>query len=195
MLSLWICFVGFGSLMARNPKQKALYEVIKSSQKGLESKGIRPAPSVSESTDSSEQMHTPAAIEKEMQTRGGLGMGRQLSGALDRRHVLLIPYRVAVILTLAFILVVLAAFRLGQMSNGQTDTTAKFEIARIENVDAEPVTAAMEKTSEPTELETAPAKAQEQLPPVSRGDNVIVIATYRNRNNLEPVQEYGMKVE
>jgi len=174
--------------MARNPKQKALYEVIKSSQKGLESKGIRPAPSVSESTDSSEKTHTPAAIEKEIQTRGLLGLGRQLSGSFDRRRVLLIPYRVAVILALIFILVVLAAFRLGQMSNGQIDATTNFELARIENVDAEPMITAMEKTSEPTELETA--KPQEQLPPVSRGDNVVVIASYRNRNNLEPVQEY-----
>jgi hypothetical protein len=186
---LWTYFIGIVGLMARNPKQKALYEVIKSSQKRLDSKGIRPAASVDENTDSSESTRTPAITETEIQ-RGVQGLGRQLLGNLDRRRVLLIPYRVAAILTLVFILVVLAAFRLGQMSDEQTAATADFEFARAENEDAVPVITAVEKTSESAELEKAPAGAEEQLTTVSKGDNVIVIASYRNRSNLEPVQEY-----
>ena len=175
-------------LMARNPKQKALYEVIKSSQKKTGGRGVWPETSIGKNTDSAGPTPTMAETETKIEVRGIQGMGRQLAANLGRKRVLLVPYRVAAILTLVFILAVLAAFRLGRLSEEQTAATGNFKFTGSEETASTgPV---LEETSEPVESETATAKIQEQSPLVSGGDNVIVVATYRNRNDLEPVQEY-----
>lgn len=173
--------------MARNPKQKALYEVIKSSQGKTGGRGVWPAASISENTDSAGPTPTMAETETKIEMRRIQGLGRQPAANLGRKRVLLVPYRVAAILTLVFILAVLVAFRLGRLSEEQTAATENFKFTGSEETASTgPV---LEETSEPIKSETA-TEIQEQSPLVYGGDNVVVIATYRIRNDLEPVQEY-----
>ena len=176
--------------MTRNPRQKALYEVIKSSQKTPRIKGISPGSSVSDNSGSSEPIRTPATQETKVDVSRIQGMGHQPASNFGYKRVLLIPYRVAVVIAIVFILSVFVAFKLGRLTDRKPVTTKAQEtnVGGGENVELPgPI---VEETARSTETETDTASVPRRMPPVYTGDNVIVIATYRSRNDLEPVQEY-----
>lgn len=174
-------------LMARNPKQKALYEVIKSSQKKCGGRGVWPQDSIGKNADS--PAPTPAMAETKIEMRRIQSLGHQLVANLGRKQVLIVPYRVAAILAIVFILALVAAFRLGRLAEEQTAAKENLKFSTTEETHS--TTGPLwEETTETIKSETE-AEFQEQSPlVVYKGDNVVVIATYRIRNDLEPVQEY-----
>jgi hypothetical protein len=176
--------------MPRNPKQKALYEVIKSSQKRLGS--VKRAEMTAAGVADSEQSAVKSASEEPAGKAQGpvQTLKPQVLGTRERWQVLLIPYRVALVSALLLVLVVLASFKLGQMTGRRAAEKAAgsvpVESGKIEFSD--PAIKQTFKTSPESEVESG--MFNDQAPPASAGDNVIVIATYRTRRDLEPVQEY-----
>jgi hypothetical protein len=174
--------------MPRNPKQKALYEVIKSSQKGLSS--IKRAGPIDAANVDSEEKSALKEPSEKVQEKSVQTLRPKTLGSIESRKVLLIPYRVVLVLALLFVLVVMASFKLGQVSGrrsaGINAGSVPAESGKIDFSD--PAIKQTFSTLPESEIESQTIK--EQVPPGSVGDNVIVIATYRTRRDLEPVQKY-----
>ena len=93
-----------------------------------------------------------------------------------------IPYQVAIALLLGVILLVLIAFRLGQKTkSGQGGITAP---------NVEQTTKGGESSSKVPNLSASETKKPAAAVEKPKGNNRIVIQTYRLRTHLEPVKQY-----
>jgi hypothetical protein len=110
----------------------------------------------------------------------------QLNGG---RVEISMSYHVGVAVTLAAIVVVLAAFRLGQKYNGvQAPPAARANPPARSAEDTVPAQAGLPQMPMPV----APPRAADPVPPQAsqQGDHWIVLAQYQKREDLVPVVEY-----
>lgn len=176
--------------MTRNPRQKALYEVIKSTQKRPIAIGFPPEAAAGDSKDSSEKINTQTAPEKQPDKKRKPVFGFQPARKFGYKPVLLIPYRVAVVLVLVILLSVWTAYKIGRLTNSRSVNNKAVE-TNIGQSETDMLTdLTVEQADQSTETEAAAENPPRSLPSAYKGDNVIVIATYRSRNDLELVQEY-----
>jgi len=168
--------------MARDPKRKALYEV------------LGRAGSKSGHLGDLEQLH-PKAPESESTARAGALEPAGETTFRWRKHPRLVqfnagrlefslPYQVAIAFVLGLVLLFLVSFRLGQYTGGgrpagQTGVVPKSA--------GRPVAEAARPTV-PVESPAKPVLRDE--PTGSKGNNRIVIQTYQVRAHLEPVKQY-----
>jgi hypothetical protein len=111
------------------------------------------------------------------------------------------PYQVAVVLVLVFIIVIIAAYRLGQSSYpaGRQETDQPVPTAK--EMDGErPVERAMADITQPlAPPENTTAKTEVAEPIMPTGSNVIVLVVYDSLPDLAPVQahfsENGIETE
>jgi hypothetical protein len=104
-----------------------------------------------------------------------------------------VPYQLAVALLLGLIVLVLVAFRLGQItyrsSQKATGSAAK-KTESMQKVTPKVVAVAPQGAVPAKEKTPVPPVAQKVEPVKSKGDNRIVIQTYQLRADLEPVKQY-----
>ena len=111
------------------------------------------------------------------------------------------PYQIAVVLVLVFIIVIIAAYRLGQSSYpaGQQETDQPAPAAR--KMDGErPIEQAMANITQPSSPpENTMARTEVAEPAKPTGSNVIVLVEYNSLPDLAPVQahfsEHGIETE
>lgn len=107
-----------------------------------------------------------------------------------------IPYQLAIALLLGFILLILVAFRLGQIDQKVANSAAEIRKAEQKNPTG-PAAAGAAQRPVPTE-EILPG-AEKVGPAELTGDNVIVLVQYKRPADLVPVRqhfaEYGIETE
>ena len=111
------------------------------------------------------------------------------------------PYQIAVVLVLVFIIVIIAAYRLGQSSYPvEQQQAGQPDPAMLETDSETPIEQATNNISQPsvpTESETAKTEIAEPVMPT--GSNVIVLVEYGSLPDLAPVQahfsEHGIETE
>jgi hypothetical protein len=186
--------------MAHNREKKALYEVMSKLTwpKPRYDKDLEPLHS--EKTD--EDKKTPGRFSIPLRKSAASWPNRPRIVQLNAGRIeISMPYQLAIALLLGLVVLVLIAFRLGQISyrGGQkiTGPAAKMP-ASVQK-------AAPQATAVATPQEAAPAEEEMPAPPViqelelvkPKGDNRIVIQSYRLRADLEPVKQYfaGFDIE
>ena len=180
--------------MARNPKRTVLYEVIKQKYGKLRAgkklgrsqlaKSLQ-IPFIKPKDDEEGPQQQAEAV-------SAWPAKPQLSGFVPGRRALLIRYPVAGLLALAFVLAVLIAFKLGQVSSEKEQQLTGSEVKTGQNnIDslASPRTDIAVEQVAAGEDSAAPA-AEEEQPLVAVGNHIIVIATYKQSEDLVPVKEY-----
>ena len=171
--------------MVRRRGKKALYEVI--------GRSYRPHPG-----STLEQLHPEKAGEAEPATEKPLRVsGRAVKWPRRPRIVqfnagrieLSVPYQLAIAILLGVVLLVLVFYRLGQISSPA-------EQATVESAEELPGSGNPEAGRGEADMQTPPVveKTMPATTPVEeigpKGDNRIVIQTYRLRAHLEPAKEY-----
>ena len=177
--------------MARNREKKALYEVMgKTWPKPRDDKTLeQPHP---EKSSKDEQIATKFPIRVLGRAAKWLNRPRIVQFNAGRIEISM-PYQLAIALLLGLVLLVLVAFRLGQItylsSQKVTDSAAKMP---------ESMQKATPKVTAGAPQRAAPAEEKAPVPPFTqkveavkpRGNNRIVIQTYQVRADLEPVKQY-----
>ncbi len=175
--------------MARNRRKKAFYEVMSKA---------RLKPGYSKTLD---HMHPRESYERKPATAQKSAVEVPKVTAQWRRKPrivqfnagrieLSVPYQIAVLLLLGFVLLVLAAYRLGQFSY---PTSQQEPAGQTPNVDLESaaIDRAMIEMMRPSAPATDVSPKTEEVEPVnSTGDNVIVLVEYPRPADLVPVQEH-----
>ena len=178
--------------MAHNEK-KALYEVM--------SKANWPKP---RSDKALEPLHPEApGEEKQAQARISIQLPKRAAVWLNKpravqlnagRIEISIPYQLAIAVLLGFVLLVLIAYRLGQISyrSGQKTAgpAAKTPATVQKTAPKVTVAAAPQKVAPAEERTPAPPVVQKVEPVKPKGDNRIVIQSYQLKADLEPVKQY-----
>jgi len=114
-------------------------------------------------------------------------------GPFPRKRGLLISYPVVVLLMLAIVIAVLGAFRLGQLYSPIDKKPLSSDAVEGEKYVDSAVLPQQDVLSEAEVMPKVPATSNfvaEEEPPSPAGDHVIVIATYKQSEDLVPVKEY-----
>ena len=166
--------------MARNRKKKSLYEVIGRSRlkSGHEKTLGRFFPERSEKNQAIEAGTTTAVPEG---VPGWPKRPRIVQFNAGRIEFSM-PYQLAIALLLGLILLVLVAFRLGQINQKASDSAEETQKMAVE------ATVTAVRTADIAEKAPVNAKKVGQVEP--KGNNLIVIQTYQLRTHLEPVKQY-----
>ena len=170
-------------------QRKVLYEAILRGQERIAS-GIKSG------KFRTEKEETPKFADGGNETRGlkddVLSASKKTEvSSLAGTLVISIPYRVAGIIVLALILVVLMAFWLGQIRGTRRGAELEPVGASEPAVTGQDEASAAAKVKETGESETVLEEAEADKGLYSpAGDNVIVIATVKDAEDLKPVQEY-----
>ena len=178
--------------MARNRGKKALYEVMSKAK-------VKPGPDIIV-----EQLHPKKADEPEpeKEKKPVLEKPRTATQWWNKPRIVQynggriefsLHYQIAIAIVLGLILLVLIAYRLGQLSMAKQETAGPVRLTNNETLEnrtgqndrtemqqAEPVT------------QDPPAK-QAVVPAQSTGNNVLVLTQYGARADLVPVQEFFAK--
>lgn len=171
--------------MARSRDKKALYEVIKESHKLSPDKKLE-KPSQEEFGE--EQQQSPAKIPACRQAKW-LNKPRIVQFNFGRIDIS-ISYPLAVALLLGLILLILVAFRLGQISGPEpAESTSKAPQGTRETAFEAGINRP-QRAAPVEERASMPLFAAEAEPVTPKGDNRIVIQTYQVRTDLEPVKRY-----
>ena len=170
--------------MTRKPDRMALYEVIKKGHKRL-TIGRKPGKTrIAAHAKAGPDDEQPAEITPHSQPQPGGPWDAMRRSAVSNKRILELSYPVVVVLVLACILAVLGAFRLGQIYGEKTrneEIIPKTPAPSFKEIRDEKENIA--KTSPPAPVEkTSVAKP--------KGDHIIIIATYSQKRDLEPVQKY-----
>jgi hypothetical protein len=178
--------------MARNREKKALYEVM--------SKTTWPKP---RSDKTLEPLHPEKSGEDKQTTTKFLPQMRgRVAKWLNRPRIIQfnagrieisVPYQLAIALLLGLVLLVLVAFRLGQISYRSSQKVAGSSAKMPENVQkaAPKVVAGTPQGAVPVEKKAPVPPVTQKVEPVKpKGDNRIVIQSYQLRADLEPVKQY-----
>ena len=186
--------------MTRNRSKKALYEVMSKArvkpEHGKAVEQLRPA-KTDEDAPAIKQKST-ADVPKAAAKWWRKPRIVQLNAG---RIEFSMPYQIAVVLVLVFIIVIIAAYRLGQSSYPVEQQQAGQSEPVLNETDNEiPVEQAMSdimQPSAPAESTTAKTEVAESAKPA--GNNVIVLVEYNSMPDLAPVQahfsEYGIETE
>lgn len=177
--------------MARNRKKKALYEVIsKTRLKSSYGKAL-------------EQLRSGKAAEDEpIAARAGMKIAERVAGWPKRpkmaqfnagRIELSMPYQLAIALLLGLVLLILVAFRLGQINQKAADSAIKMQEPPQEAV-GQPTTTAPQMPAPVEKPALAATSAEKVEPATPKGNNRIVIQSWQSRAQLEPVKDYFAKV-
>ncbi len=181
--------------MTRKPNRKALYEVIRKGRNRL-SIGRKPDKTrIAAVAKAGPDDKQPAEITPPSQPRPDGSWDAMRRSAVSNKRTLELSYSVVVVLVLACILIVLVAFRMGQIYGEKNRILPYVDKNAGRNEEIITKTAApslkeirdekenIAKTSPPTPVEkTTVAKP--------KGDHIIIIATYSQKRDLEPVQKY-----
>ncbi len=180
--------------MAHNEK-KALYEVLSKAAwpKPRNDKALEPLHPEAQGEDAQAQNSARFTIQLPKKAAVWLNKPRAVQLNAGRIEISM-PYQLAIALLLGLVLLVLIAFRLGQISYRGSSKVAVPAAKTPEAVQkvAPKVTAdvAPPKVA-PTEVKTpAPPVVQKIEPAKPKGDNRIVIQSYQLKADLEPVQQY-----
>lgn len=160
--------------MARNRKRISLYEIIgRTGFKTSYGKGL-------EHPHPGESGKDKPVFEKLTRWRKRPGIVQFNAGRIE----ISVPYQIAIALLLGIILLILVVFRLGQSSYEEKITNSAAEIPKAaqRTTVGRPTAPAVVKNILPTTVEAKPAE--------SKGNNNIVIQTYRRKADLEPVKDY-----
>jgi hypothetical protein len=179
--------------MAHNREKKALYEVM--------SKGTWPKARYDKSLEPlhpevpGEDKQTPARFSIPLHKRAANWLNRPRAVQFNAGRIeISMPYQLAIALLLGLVLLVLVAFRLGQLSYRSSQKAAGPVVKTPESVQktAPKVTAAVapQKAAPAGEKTLAPPVIQKVEPVKPKGDNRIVIQSYQLRADLEPVKQY-----
>ncbi|MDD5327474.1 MAG: hypothetical protein PHY02_06630 [Phycisphaerae bacterium] len=177
--------------MARNREKKALYEVMSRSwhkpayDKTLEE--VHPA--------KPEEEKQPAVEFPAPAPRKAIWLNKPRFVQLNAGRIeISIPYQLAIAVALGLIVLVLIAFRLGQMaSDGPKEVAPVAKVPTNTQKAVPKVTAGMPQMSVPVKEKTLVPSAVKKVEPVAvepKGDNRIVIQSYQLRADLEPVKQY-----
>jgi hypothetical protein len=183
--------------MAHNEK-KALYEVLSKSNwpKPRSDKGLEPLHTEVPGEDKPPEPKLPAIGRVRWLNRPRVVQFN--SGRVE----VSVPYQLAIALLLGLVLVVLVAYRLGQISfRGSTkaaspaakvsETVQKASpVVITEHPVAEKVTTAAPPKAVPAGTDAGKMPATQPEPAKPKGDNRIVIQSYQLRADLEPVKQY-----
>ncbi|MFA5238789.1 MAG: hypothetical protein WC476_03655 [Phycisphaerae bacterium] len=179
--------------MARNREKKALYEVMSRSwhkpayDKTLEE--LRPA--------KPEEEKQPAAEFPAPAPRKAIWLNKPKFVLFNAGRIeISVPYQLAIALLLGLIVLVLIAFRLGQITSQGSQKVAPAPAAKTPEAAqkaATKVTAGMPQSPVRAEAKTPAPSVVKKNEPVAvepKGDNRIVIQSYQLRADLEPVKQY-----
>ena len=185
--------------MTRNRSKKALYEVMSKARvkpdHGEIDEHLRPttdedAPAIEQKSD--------AGVPKSAAKWWRKPRIVQLNAG---RIEFSMPYQVAVVLVLVFIIVIIAAYRLGQSSYpAEQQPAGQPEPVQREADIERPTELASSNIMQPsTPTENATAKTEVAEPVKPAGNNVIVLVQYNSLADLAPVQayfgEHGIELE
>lgn len=181
-------------VMARNREKKALYEVMSRTwskprrEKALEQ--LHPEKSSKKDEQTAAKSKSPI----QMLARPAKWLNKPRIAQFNAGRIeISMPYQLAIALLLGLVLLVLVAFRLGQIvylsSQKAADSAAKtsesMQKAMPEMIAGVPQRAAPAEKKAPVPTFTRKAEPVEP-----RGNNRIVIQTYQARADLEPVKQY-----
>lgn len=184
--------------MAYYREKKALYEVLSKASwpKPRSDKGLEPLHTEVPGEDKPSEPKLPAIGRVRWLNRPRVV---QLNSG---RVEVSVPYQLAIALLLGLVLLVLVAYRLGQISyRGSTKASAPTAktpetvqkaspVVMMERPAAEKVTPTASPKAVPAEVKTSPPVAQKVELAKPKGDNRIVIQSYQLRADLEPVKQY-----
>jgi hypothetical protein len=199
--------------MARKRGKKALYEVMSKVRNkpgyGRTLEKMRPKKPVPKKENLKKNKKSEADVETSKTAAKWWGKPRVVQFNVGRIEFSM-PYQLGIALILGSVLLVLAAFRLGQIYD-LTDkkptepvvnaTKMSIQENRIEQQDAPDIiepSASVGKEESPL-LKIEEPKPAEPVTPKSTGNNVIVLQQWGAREDLRPVQahfaEYGIETE
>ena len=174
--------------MVRNRGKKAFYEVIgKTWPKSSQDKTVEPLHPEKPDKDKLDSAKSGLSItERAFPWLKRPKMVHLNAGRID----LSIPYQLAIAIFLAFVLLILVVFRLGQISERSDHELAdlSLKIAKSQQKTVEP--SATGTLQGPYATEKVPQQPAGVESAVSEGNNRIVIQTYQNRADLVPVKNY-----
>ncbi len=201
--------------MARNRGKKALYEVMsKARQKPGSGKSLEPMPpkNVEQDGPEIERQSAPETSKGKVKWSRRPSLVQYNGGRIEFS----MPYQVVIALALAFVLVIIVVYRLGQFSYQQPDEKEldppsglmrqieqedRTEQAAMEILSQSPEPLEDIEKSEPkTERITTKVEVKEvKEPDEPTGNNVIVLVQYHSPADLGPVQahfeEHGIATE
>ena len=177
--------------MARNRKKKALYEVISKARfKSSYGKAL-------------ERLQSGKAAEDEpIAARAGMEIAERAAGWPRRpkmaqfnagRIEISMPYQLAIALLLGLVLLILVAFRLGQINQKAADSAIKMQEPPQEAV-GRPIATAPQMPAPVEKPASVAASAEKVEPATPKGNNRIVIQTWQSRAQLEPVKDFFARV-
>jgi len=105
----------------------------------------------------------------------------------DGRVEVSVPYHIGIAVALAVILVILAAFRIGQKHPG---AKAKASVSAKTSAQVSPQNAAAAPDARTTQANTSAAPSSAAEPAQQQGDHWIVLTRYKQRADLDLVKEY-----
>jgi len=191
---LWFRIIILHSPMTKNTKRTVLYEIIqqkygklpthKKLGRSCRSEALRGA-STTEKTDKSSPKQNNVTV--------GAHTVSKMFGSPLRKRGLSISYPVVVLLMLAIVIAVLGAFRLGQLYGPMGEKPPSPDAAGENKYVGSAVLPQQDVLSEAEVMPKVPAASNfvaEEEPPSPAGDHVIVIATYKQSEDLVPVKEY-----
>ena len=181
--------------MTRKPKRMALYEVIKKGRNQLtigRKQGKTRIVAVAKTGPADKQ---PAEITPPSQPQPGAPWGAMRRSAVSNKRLLELSYPVVVVLVLACILAVLVAFRMGQIYGEKNRILAYGDknAGRNEEITTKTATPALQEIRDEKEniaKTSPPAPVAKTTVAKPKGDHIIIIATYSQKRDLEPVQKY-----
>jgi hypothetical protein len=189
--------------MARKRKKMALYEVIGKADVKPHYEKLSGQPPPQKSDDHKSDTADLAATPLSKATRWPI-KPKMLFFSAGRVEISL-PYQIAVVILLVFVLLILVAFRLGQNLSSKV-VSVPAPVPNNTQKLAEPPVARLPEKAEPAPKEAAPAEPVKNIPPAvqkpvvqkplvvdTKGNNRIVIQTWRVKEQLEPVKEYFTK--
>lgn len=180
--------------MAHNEK-KALYEVLSKANWPKPRDGKALEPLHPEAADEENQTQKPARFTIQLPKRAAVWLNKPRAVQFNAGRIeISMPYQLAVALLLGLVLLVLIAYRLGQMSyRGSPKATVVDTKTPVSVQKAAPKAAAavaLQKAAPVEEKAPAAPVVQKAEPVKSKGDNRIVIQSYQLKADLEPVQQY-----
>lgn len=167
--------------MARNREKKALYEVMRESwHKPSYDKTLEPL----HPEKTGEDKQAPARILIPLRKRAARWLNKPRAVQFNAGRIeISVPYPFVVVFFLVLVLLVLIAYRLGQISYRSSQKVAGPAVKTPASVQKATAAVAPEKTSvSPVIRQVEPVKP--------KGDNRIVIQSYQIRADLEPVKQY-----
>jgi len=171
--------------MARNRKRKSLYEVMSrtrhKSRYGKTLERLR-----QEKPDKTEPTTAKADTAMPQETAQWWRRPKLIQFNAGRIEII-IPYQLAIALLLGLILLILIAFRLGQIGQKAANSPAKMQKTSQINSAGRDTANTMQTLTSSEKILLGAEKVEPAKP---TGNNRIVIQTYRLRTHLEPVKQY-----